>query len=135
MKTTTLNRHNYPILGDAVGPYVHTSSFQNVLYTSGLTAFGGDAQQKNVQLQINDIFRQIRLITNHHKVGLQDIIKVTVYITDLSLLNEARDALMTIYNGHFPASSLVKVDALFHSDLLVEIEAVIALPALETQHS
>ncbi|WP_295899291.1 RidA family protein, partial [uncultured Vibrio sp.] len=80
-----------------------------------------------ISQQLVDIFRQIEQITHHHKVSLNEIIKVTIFVTDLATLHQAREALMAIYDGQFPASSLVKVDALFHTDLLVEVEAVIAL--------
>ena len=128
MNTPQLRKHHYPELGDAVGPYVHATSFQNVLYTSGLTAFGSSAQTKAISHQLHEVFRQIESITKQHKVTLNDIIKVTVFITDLSMLTDAREALMSIYNGQFPASSLVQIEALFHPDLLVEVEANIALP-------
>ncbi|MEZ9232090.1 RidA family protein [Vibrio amylolyticus] len=127
MSNAALTRHHYPELGEAVGPYVHATSFQNVLYTSGLTAFGSSTQDKDISQQLVTVFDQIETITRHHNVDLDAIIKVTIFITDLTTLHQARDALMKIYGGKFPASSLVKVDALFHPDLLVEVEAVIAL--------
>ncbi len=125
-----IQKHNYPELGEAAGPYVHAVSYQNQLYTSGLTAFATNAQAADIANQIKEIYRQLTIIVNHHQTGLESLIKVTIFVSDMSDLAKAREALMEVYQGNFPASSLVKVDALFHQDLKVEVEAIIALPKL-----
>ena len=122
-----VHKHLYAELGEAAGPYVHAVSHQNLLFTSGFTAFGTEAQTRDIATQIREIYGQLEIIAHQHHTGLESLIKVTIFVSDLSDLASARNALMDVYQGDYPASSLVKVDALFHPDLKVEVEGVFAL--------
>jgi enamine deaminase RidA (YjgF/YER057c/UK114 family) len=59
----------------------------------------------------------------------RDIVKLNVYLTDTSKLadyREVRDRYVDI--NHPPTSTAIQVAALFRPDLLIEVEAVAALP-------
>ncbi|BCL73556.1 enamine deaminase RidA [Vibrio nigripulchritudo] len=127
MPDSELKRHHYPSLGDAVGPYVHATEHNGTLYTSGFTAFGTDAQHLGVGPQLKAIYSQLSAIAEHHQTTLDSIIKVTVYITDVADIPEARDALFEVYGEKYPASAMVQVEGLFHPDLKAEVEAVVSL--------
>ncbi|AUI87737.1 enamine deaminase RidA [Vibrio azureus] len=127
MPNAKIKKHHYSELGDAVGPYVHAVEHQNVLYTSGFTAFGSSAQKQGIDEQLRVIYKQIETVALDHRETLASLIKVTIYITNTADIPTAREALIEIYNGHYPASSLVQVAGLFHPDLLVEVDATIAL--------
>ena len=43
-----IERKNYDALGPAVGPYSHAVKNGNTLYLSGFTAFGTEAQGKDI---------------------------------------------------------------------------------------
>jgi len=122
-----LQRKIYPALGDPVGPYVHAVKHGNVLYLSGLTAFGTDAQSDTIENQAKEIFRQIKEIADSEGSSLENIIKITLYVTDLSRMKELRHTLFDIYGENLPASSLVHIVGLFAEDLKIEIEAIIAV--------
>ncbi len=124
-----LERKNYPVLGEPVGPFVHAVRHGQTLYLSGLTAFGSAAQTAPIEQQAHAIFQQIRAIAEAEGAGLDGLIKVTAFVTDLGRIAELREALFEIYGTHLPASSLIQVAALFADDLKIEIEAIIALPA------
>jgi 2-iminobutanoate/2-iminopropanoate deaminase len=60
---------------------------------------------------------------------INDIIKVTTYLTDLRYREElARVRAEFFPDGKLPASTLVGVTALADPDMLVEIEAIAVLP-------
>ncbi|WP_343564675.1 RidA family protein [Kiloniella sp. b19] len=122
-----LKRSSLPELGPPAGPYSHAVLYGSTLFTSGLTAFGSEAQQASVQKQVEEIFRQLALIASAHGTGLNNLVKVTVFIPDLSVVPELREALFVQYGQDIPASSMVMVAGLFSPDLLVEIEAVFAV--------
>ena len=61
-------------------------------------------------------------------MGLKDVVKVTVYATELDRLMDVHDVRFRYFGGHLPASTLVQVDALVQPHLKIEIEAVAALP-------
>lgn len=123
----SLQRNNYPALGEPVGPYVHAVRHGNTLYLSGLTAFGTDAQFDTIENQAREIFRQIKEVANYEGGGLENIIKITAFVTDLSRMEELRNTLFDIYDQNLPASSLIHIAGLFDKDLKIEIEAVIAV--------
>ncbi len=55
----TLQRINYKAIGLPVGPYTHAVIQGDVLYTSGMTALGTDAQYASISEQAETIFRQL----------------------------------------------------------------------------
>ncbi len=79
----------------------------------------------------NDVENQTRFIIGHIKeiladggMTLDNIVKLTIYVTDISLgpkVSEVRDELLTIAR---PASTLVEVNALVKPECCVEIEAI-----------
>jgi 2-iminobutanoate/2-iminopropanoate deaminase len=126
-KDMSIERKNYKELGEPVGPYVHAVKHTNTLYLSGLTAFGSSAQKEGIGNQVKEIFKQINTIAKAENSSLENIIKVTIFVTDLSQINEFREALFDVYGKNIPASSLVHVAGLFSPDLKIEIEAIIGL--------
>jgi len=122
-----IHRHNYEALGLPLGPYVHSVTHQNTLYTSGLTAFGTQAERGTISEQAQAIFTQLEVIAEQRATSLQDLIKVTIFVTDLTDISKLRLFLFECYGAHLPVSSLIKIDSLFTPDLLIEIEAIFAL--------
>lgn len=123
-----LERKNYAQLAAPVGPYVHAVSHGGTLYLSGLTAFGTEAQSAAIEIQAEEIFRQIGEIAKAEACGLEALIKVTAFVTEMDRIDELRRTLFNIYDCNFPASSLIRVNGLFAADLKIEIEAILALP-------
>ncbi|MFT4765283.1 MAG: 2-iminobutanoate/2-iminopropanoate deaminase [Oleispira sp.] len=123
----SIQRINYDALGEVQGPYTHSIIYNNALYTSGLTAFGGAAQTEGIEAQTRAIFAQLIHICETHQITLQNLIKVTIFVSDFSDIDVLRTTLFDLYGSAIPASSLIKVDALFSADLKIEIEAIIGL--------
>ena len=122
-----IQRHNYETLGLPLGPYVHSMTHQNTLYTSGLTAFGTKSEHGTISEQARAIFTQLELIAEQQSTSLKQLIKVTIFVTDLTDIDKLRDFLFEYYGQDLPASSLIKIDSLFSPGLLIEIEAILAL--------
>ena len=123
----SIERKNYEFLGPPVGPYSHAVKHGTVLYLSGLTAYGTEAQGKGMAEQARAIFSQLGEIAKAEGTDSKSILKVTVFITDFSLANELREELFRQYDGAIPASSLVQVAKLFSPDISVELEAILGL--------
>jgi len=120
-------RKNYPALGQVNAPYVHAIRHNQTLYVSGLTAFGTTAHQSDIADQADVIFDQLETIAAAEHTSLANLIKVTIFITSFADIDALRHVLFKRYGDHLPASSLVQVSALFSPDLLIEIDAIIAL--------
>nr|WP_320049891.1 RidA family protein [uncultured Desulfuromonas sp.] len=123
----TLQRKNYATLDEPVGPYVHAVRHGNTLYLSGITAFGTSAQTDTIEEQAKEIFRQIQEIAKAEGSDLENIIKITAFVTELDRMDELRRTLFDIYGQNLPASSLIRIAGLFADNLKIEIEAIIAV--------
>lgn len=125
--STSIERKNYKPLSPPVGPYSHAVKHGNILYLSGLTAHGTEAQGKSMSDQARAIFQQINAIASAEGTGIQSIIKVMVFITDFKQAQNLREELFRQYGENLPASSLVEVAKLFSPDVNIEIEAILGL--------
>ena len=56
--------------------------------------------------------------------AMSDVIKITVYVTDIRNNTKVWKARAEFFKGNFPASTLVEVSALAAPEILVEIEAI-----------
>lgn len=123
----TLRRANHPGLPAPVGPYVHAVRHNDTLYLSGLTAHGAPAASGPIEEQAEEVFRRIRAIAEGHGSGLENLIKVTAFVTEMDRVDALRETLFRVYGPNLPASSLVRVAGLFAPDLRIEVEAVLAV--------
>ncbi len=78
--------------------------------------------------QAKQIFSRIERIVNAAGGSMADIVKMTIYMVDITKNTEVWKARREFFSGDFPASTLVEVRALATPDVLVEIEAVAHLP-------
>jgi reactive intermediate/imine deaminase len=116
-----------PELGEPISHYAHAVRFGNLLFISGcapvdeaLELVGGD----DVVAQTDHVLRQIGRVLEAAGLGPSDVLKVTVYLTNIDdrpLVNRVRQA---FFGQSRPASTLVEVSALAFSGMKVEIEAV-----------
>lgn len=122
-----IERKNYAQLDAPVGPYVHGVKYNGFLFLSGITAFGTPAQGADMAAQADAVFDQIAVMARAENTDLRNIIKVGVFVTSLGEVDALREVLFRRYGTHLPASSLIKIDALFAPELKIEVEAVLAV--------
>ncbi|CAH1535479.1 Enamine deaminase RidA [Vibrio jasicida] len=125
-----VQRISYEFLPQIAGPYVHAARHCETLYVSGLTAMGSPSQSESLIEQTKTILSYLSKILAEEQREKRDLIKLTIFITDINQLLEIRSVLFDFYEGYLPACSLVEVSRLIHPDLSIEIEAVISSEAL-----
>ncbi|MBT6096287.1 MAG: RidA family protein [Rhodospirillaceae bacterium] len=103
---------------EGAGRWLHMSG-QVGCTQDGTLASGADGQMRQC-------WRNILAIAADAGMGRDNLVKVTAYITDASLIAVYREARDEILEGYECASTLVVVDALAHPDWVVEIEAIAA---------
>src|SRR5580700_9211237 len=91
-----------------------------VAYLAGMTARGDGDEYTQAQA----IFTKIRHLVEAAGGSMADIVKVTIFVTDISRREKVWQARREFFTGNFPASTLVQVAALADPSLKVEIEAV-----------
>ncbi|WP_114786299.1 RidA family protein [Vibrio tetraodonis] len=122
-----IQKCRYDFLPAIAGPYVHAARHKQTLYISGLTVLGTNAQSGGLIEQTEEVLSQISQILEAEACAISDLIKLTIFVTDISLLSSIREQLFAFYQRHLPACSLVEVSALIYPDLQIEIEAIAGL--------
>jgi 2-iminobutanoate/2-iminopropanoate deaminase len=97
-----------------------------VAYVAGMTAraAGQSGAAGDEYAQAREIFGKIRRLVEAAGGSMADVVKVTIFVTDITQREKVWQARREFFTGNFPASTLVQVAALANPSLKVEIEAV-----------
>lgn len=90
---------------------------------SGALVGEGDAAAQTEQ-----VFRNIAAIVEGAGGRMEDIVKVLVFITDMDEMPKVSAVRERLFPKDGPASSIVEISRLIDHRMIVEIEAVVALP-------
>lgn len=110
--------------------YVHVTRLGNTLYISGQLGLDPDGNlvgPGDPAAQAEQCYRNIKTILEYCGGTLDDVVKITQYLTDLAyrpLVGPVRDRYLGTPG---PASTLVVVKGLAAPEYLVEIEALAVL--------
>ena len=103
---------------------------QSIVYVAGQVAITPDGtvlSDADFATQARQVFRNLQTVLEQSGAGFEDIVKVNVYLTDISRLQEYRDVKAEFVTGPQPASTSVEIKALAVPGLMIEIEAVAIL--------
>lgn len=99
----------------------------NQVFISGMTAHdleGNVAGGKDMYSQACQTFSKIRALIEAAGGTTRNIVKMTIFVTDISERKEVWRAREEFFSGDFPACSLIGITALATPELKVEIEAI-----------
>jgi 2-iminobutanoate/2-iminopropanoate deaminase len=106
----------------AAGTWSNCLVVDGVAYIAGMTARG--AAESDEYAQAKEIFGKIRHLVEAAGGNMADVVKVTIFVTDISQREKVWQARREFFTGNFPTSTLVQVAALASPALKVEINAV-----------
>ena len=98
-----------------------------IAYVSGMTCRGVDDKKLAAMDEYDQakvIFGKIKGMVEAAGGAMADVVKITVYVTDIKNNVKVWAARREFFTGDFPASTLVEVSALAAPEILVEIEAI-----------
>lgn len=98
-----------------------------IAYVSGMTARSADPKALaglDEYAQAKVIFGKIKGLVEAAGGAMADIVKITIYVTDIANNTKVWQARREFFSGDFPASTLVEVSALAAPEILVEIDAI-----------
>jgi 2-iminobutanoate/2-iminopropanoate deaminase len=102
----------------------------NQVFTAGMTArTGTEVEGSSMYAQAHAVFTKIKHLIEAAGGHINDVVKVNIFVTDITRREEVWQARREFFSGNFPVSTLVEVSALAAPELLVEIEAVAILGA------
>ncbi len=80
---------------------------------------------RDMEKQMNQIIDNMEILFEKSDMKFSDVVRLTYYTTDINAFVAANAAMLARLGklGCKPASSLIGVNALFHPDCVVEIEA------------
>ncbi len=116
---------------DVVG-YSRAVRVGNIVEVAGTTAVDGDALvgKGDVYLQTQFILQKIGKALVQAGSSLEDVVRTRMFITDISLWEQAGKAHGEVFGSIKPASTMVEVSALIDPQLLIEIEVTAIIPTV-----
>ncbi|MFV0549388.1 MAG: RidA family protein [Limnobaculum xujianqingii] len=110
----------------AEGMWSNALLVDQMLFISGLTARGKNLDEvigKDEYQQAKVVFSKIRDLVESAGGVMDDIVKMTIFVTRISENKLVWQARREFFSGDFPACTLVEVKRLARPDILLEIEA------------
>lgn len=99
----------------------------DTIYVSGTVAFDGDGNvvgEGDMYVQSQQVFRNVSEVLTCAGASMADVIKITVFVTDMAAYGAFGRARTEAFPGGVPASAVYGTPALVKPELLVEVEAV-----------
>lgn len=109
-----------------VGPYSQAIKQGNTLYLSGqipLDPHTGDLVMDSFAAQCHQVLKNLSAVLEAGGSGLGNVLKVSIFLTDLSKFNEFNEIYAQYFSTVKPARSCVEASAL-PKGVDIEIEAV-----------
>lgn len=111
----------------AIGPYSQAIALGNMIFVSGQLPL--DPTTGHLETGIIDQTRRslknIKAILEQENCGMEDIVKTTVFLSDLNDFSAMNEVYSEFFSAPYPARAAVQV-AKLPKDALVEIEAIAA---------
>ena len=109
----------------AIGVYSQGIQANNLVFTSGQIPLNLDGEliENDFKGECIQVIKNIEAILQASGCGLSDIIKLTVFLTDLSLFPQLNDVFKNYFQDNPPARSAVEVSGL-PMGVRVEMEAI-----------
>jgi enamine deaminase RidA (YjgF/YER057c/UK114 family) len=82
----------------------------------------------DMRAQMNKTYERIHRTLEAHGAGFQDVLRETLYVTDMEQMLAANDVRLACYGSHTPAATAVEVKRLAFEACMVEIELLALLP-------
>ncbi len=110
----------------AIGPYSQAITAGSFVYVSGqlpLNAETGDFAGNDIAGQTKQSLENINAILTEAGLVMQDVVKTTVFLSDMNHFADMNAVYAQYFEAPFPARAAVEV-ARLPKDALVEIEAI-----------
>ena len=118
-----INTKNAPA---AIGPYSQAIMSSDMLFISGqipVNPLSGTIESNDIKGQTLQVFNNIKAILEEADYCMEDIIKTTVFLSDMSLFADMNEVYASMFTGNYPARAAFAVKELPKGSL-VEIEAI-----------
>jgi 2-iminobutanoate/2-iminopropanoate deaminase len=129
---TKTDREEYSLPGGMppISHYTDAVRFGNLLFISGLAPVDAEMNvvSTDVAEQTRSLFEQMEKLLTAAGATFADVLRVTVYLTDVNDRTKINPVRQEFFGSTRPASTLIGVNELAIPGMKVEIEAIAGLP-------
>ena len=112
----------------AIGPYSQAVKTGNLMFISGqipLNPETGDLVSGSIEDEANQVLNNIKSICEAAGNSLEDIVKITIFLTDLDNFASVNEVMKEHFSEPYPARATIEVSGL-PLGVNVEIEAIVS---------
>ena len=110
----------------AIGTYSQAIEAGNIIYLSGQIPLDPKTMKlvEGNENQIRQVFKNIQAVCESSEVSLNEIVKLNVYLSDLSVFSLVNEVMKELFSEPYPARAAIQV-AKLPLDSLIEVEGII----------
>jgi reactive intermediate/imine deaminase len=129
-----MTREEYRVAGQAepISHFTDAVRAGGLLFVSGIVAVDGDGRLvggDDVVAQTRQVFENMRAVLAAAGCGFADVVKVTIFLTDVDDRPRINPVRQEVFGAARPASTLVEGPRLAVEGAKVEIECVAVVPS------
>jgi len=112
MEKKIINTKNAPA---PIGPYNQAVLVNETLYISGqvcIDATTGNLKNRDIQDETHQVMQNLKAILQEAGMHFSNVVKTTIFITDMNRFSEINEIYGKYFDGDFPARETVQVSAL-----------------------
>lgn len=98
-----------------IGPYNQAILTGNTLFISGQICIHpatGSLKNKDLQEETHQVMHNLKTILAEAGMDFSNVVKTTIFLTDMNRFSEINEVYGKYFDGHFPARETVQVSAL-----------------------
>ena len=125
MSKEIISTENAP---QAIGPYSQAVKAGGLMFISGqipLIPETGDLVSGSIEDEANQVLQNIKSICEAAGYGMEDIVKITIFLTDLGNFATVNEVMKKHFSEPYPARATVEISGL-PLGVNVEIEAIVS---------
>jgi 2-iminobutanoate/2-iminopropanoate deaminase len=107
---------------------IEVNGFLFLSGTLGIDAATGTLAGNDVVSQLTQIVANISDVLKEAGYTINDVVKATVFLTDMKNYAAMNEAYLTLFAAPYPARTCVEVSALPREGALIEVEVIAAKP-------
>jgi reactive intermediate/imine deaminase len=113
----------------AIGPYSQAIQWGDVVFISGQVAFipsTGELNNNTFENEVNQVIDNLDAICKEAGGSLDHILKLSIFLTDLSNFDTVNNLMKERFSEPFPARSTIEVSKL-PKDVNIEMDAILSI--------
>ncbi len=112
----------------ALGPYSHANKVTDMLFVSGQVPITADGTviDESIEAQAKQCLENVKAIVEEAGGTLENVVKTTIFLTDLGNFTKVNEVYATYFTSNFPARTTVEISKL-PLGVGIEIEAIAIL--------